>query len=213
MTERVQQATDATTDIDGETPKRLGRRTAEESRETRRRLLQVAGEVFAEQGMAGARLDDIAERAGVTKGAIYSHFQGREDLLVKACHSAMGKLQLLRAAEEAPDLASFIDEGARTLLGSDGVTARKLISELHSSARRSELIAALVAEWHATFVETVKDRVPEEAGSPEAIGMAINVILAGLSFVDVYDSMPADPDEVLTIVSRITAALLAEAPA
>ena len=204
------QAASATTGSVDDTPKRLGRRSAEESRETRRRLLQVAGEVFAEQGMAGARLDEIAERAGVTKGAIYSHFQGREDLLVEACRSAIGQLQLLQAAEKSADLATFIDEGARMLLDSEGATARKLISELHSSARRSELIGELVADWHAVFVDTVKHRVPPGAGSPEAVCMAINVILAGLSYVDVYDSMPADPSEVQGIINRIAAAILAE---
>lgn len=204
MTKSTKQTT---ADAGGE-PKRLGRRSAEESRATRRRLLKVAGEVFADQGMAGARLDDIAERAGVTKGAIYSHFQGREDLLVEACRSAMASLDILRAAEEAPDLQTFIDGAARTLLAPENTTARKLITELHSSARRSELIADLVSDWHRSFVETVRDRVPEGAGSPEAIAMAINVILAGLSYVDVYDSMPTDSAEIQAIVNRITTALL-----
>ena len=71
-------------------------------------------------------------------------------------------------------------------------------------------IGELVAEWHGAFVETVRDRVPSGAASPEAIGMAINVVLAGLSYVDVYDSMPADPVEVRAIINRIAAAILTE---
>ena len=37
-------------------------------------------EVFAEKGFAAARLDDIAARAGVSKGALYLYFETKEDL-------------------------------------------------------------------------------------------------------------------------------------
>ena len=48
--------------------------------ELRDRLIAAATEVFALQGYAGASLDVIAERAGVTKGGVYFHFVGKEDL-------------------------------------------------------------------------------------------------------------------------------------
>jgi AcrR family transcriptional regulator len=50
--------------------------------ETRRALLDAAAEVFAERGFAGAALDEIAERAGYTRGAIYANFAGKDDLLL-----------------------------------------------------------------------------------------------------------------------------------
>jgi len=46
----------------------------------RRRLLDAALQVFAEQGFASASLDQVAEAAGLTKGAIYSNFAGKDDL-------------------------------------------------------------------------------------------------------------------------------------
>ena len=46
----------------------------------RERLIAAATAEFAAAGYAGARLDAIAERAGVTKGGIYFHFDGKEDL-------------------------------------------------------------------------------------------------------------------------------------
>ena len=100
-----------------ESPKRLGRRTAQESEETRRALLRAAAEVFAEKGLHGARLDEIASRAAVTKGAIYSHFDGREDLLVQALRASLGSLRLVELAKGAPDLATFVGETARVLVG------------------------------------------------------------------------------------------------
>ena len=54
------------------------------------RLLSAAAEVFAERGYDGAGVAQIARRAGVTTGAIYSRFAGKADLLAAAldCHTA-----------------------------------------------------------------------------------------------------------------------------
>ncbi|WP_172890495.1 TetR/AcrR family transcriptional regulator [Actinoplanes derwentensis] len=56
------------------------RRTAEDTALTRDALLDAALFVFAEQGVNAARLTDIAQRAGVTRGALYHHFTDKTDL-------------------------------------------------------------------------------------------------------------------------------------
>jgi AcrR family transcriptional regulator len=53
------------------------RRTPEERP---RQILEAALNVFGEQGLAGARIDDIAERAGISKGTIYLYFPSKDDL-------------------------------------------------------------------------------------------------------------------------------------
>lgn len=45
-----------------------------------REILAAALEVFAEQGLAGARIDDIAARAGLSKGTVYHYFPGKDAL-------------------------------------------------------------------------------------------------------------------------------------
>jgi AcrR family transcriptional regulator len=52
---------------------------------TRRRILDAAAEVFSEQGY-GARLSDIADRAGMKAGSLYYHFDSREDLVAEVLH-------------------------------------------------------------------------------------------------------------------------------
>ncbi|MET0459294.1 MAG: TetR/AcrR family transcriptional regulator [Ilumatobacteraceae bacterium] len=52
---------------------------------TRARILDAAAEVFSEQGY-GARLSDIAERAGMKTGSLYYHFDSREDLVGEILH-------------------------------------------------------------------------------------------------------------------------------
>lgn len=54
------------------------------------RLLAAATEVFAERGYAGARVADIARRAGVTTGAIYSRYRGKAELLAEALELSAG---------------------------------------------------------------------------------------------------------------------------
>ena len=62
-------------------PKRL---TREERRHlTREELLISAREVFEERGYAGSTLEEIAERAGFTRKAVYSNFSGKADLLLE----------------------------------------------------------------------------------------------------------------------------------
>ena len=51
---------------------------------TRERLLGEARRLFRERGYAATTLEQIAEAAGVTKGAIYGHFSSKEDLLISA---------------------------------------------------------------------------------------------------------------------------------
>jgi AcrR family transcriptional regulator len=49
---------------------------------TRAGLLAAARRVFVERGFHAATLDDIAEEAGYTKGAVYSNFRGKDDLFL-----------------------------------------------------------------------------------------------------------------------------------
>lgn len=50
---------------------------------TRERLLEVAAEVFTERGYRATSLERIAERAGFSKGAVYSNFVGKEELVLE----------------------------------------------------------------------------------------------------------------------------------
>ena len=50
--------------------------------QTRDALIDAAAEVFARRGIAAASLDEIATAAGFTRGPIYSHFGGKEELLL-----------------------------------------------------------------------------------------------------------------------------------
>ena len=56
------------------------RTQAERSQATRGALIGVARELFSQRGYAGVGTEEIVQRAGVTRGALYHHFAGKEDL-------------------------------------------------------------------------------------------------------------------------------------
>ena len=58
----------------------MPRRTKEDALATRNSLLDAAERVFLAQGVAGTSLNDIAQEAGTTRGAIYWHFRDKADL-------------------------------------------------------------------------------------------------------------------------------------
>src|SRR5213596_2109207 len=68
-----------------EAPARLDRRTRAaraQGREARDELLSAALRVFARRGYRDAAVDEIAAEAGYSKGALYWHFSGKEELLM-----------------------------------------------------------------------------------------------------------------------------------
>lgn len=72
-------------------------------------LLAAAFEVFATRGYRASRLEEVAAAAGVTKGAIYYHFEGKEDLLRRAVQhrhrSMFAELERGLAEDGAPAAA------------------------------------------------------------------------------------------------------------
>lgn len=75
--------------------------------ERRAVILRVAGPLFARDGYAGTRLDDIAAAAGVTKPILYRHFDSKKALYVALLdkHEADLPTFFERVAGVAPDLA------------------------------------------------------------------------------------------------------------
>ena len=81
----------------------LERLTPEKRRElTRAHLLAAAAEVFAERGFHGATLDQIADAAGFSKGAVYSNFASKDELFL-ALNQRQGEEMVQAYAEATAD--------------------------------------------------------------------------------------------------------------
>eukprot|EP01037_Dinobryon_pediforme_P025723 gene25723-27980_t len=76
---------------------------------TRKRILKAAKDEFAKRGLAGARIDTIAEKAKANKGMIYHYFGGKEDLFRVILEEAYSDI---RGAERKLDLDKVDPETA-----------------------------------------------------------------------------------------------------
>jgi len=73
------------------------KKTREATLATRESLLVAALQVFRERGVAHTRLSDVAERAGVTRGAIYWHFKDKAELFQAVCARGIMPVEALLA--------------------------------------------------------------------------------------------------------------------
>ncbi len=64
-------------------------------------LLRAAEEVFAEKGLAGAKVEEIARRSGISKGAFYLHFESKEAALKQLVESFLARCQSFFAPPSA----------------------------------------------------------------------------------------------------------------
>src|SRR6201993_960107 len=77
-----------------------------EPEKTRAAILKAALEEFSHEGVAGARTDQIARRAGVNKALLYYYYKDKEGLYTAALEEAFsGASARIMAALDTPDLS------------------------------------------------------------------------------------------------------------
>jgi len=155
----------------------------------RKQLLAAAQEVFVAQGYHAAAMDDIAERAGVSKPVLYQHFPGKLELylalldqhaddLVARVREALDSTTDNRARVEAAVGAyfDFVDGG-----GSDREGAFRLVfeSDLKSDPAVRERVERMMKEC----VEAVAATIAHDTGYREEEALLLSVGLAGLAEV------------------------------
>jgi len=180
------------------------------------RLLRSAAEVFAEQGYAGTRVAEIARRAGLTTGAIYSRYRGKAELLADAIDaSSTDELDALFTDHRFEGRM----EDILTIAGShlvdrpdDGESG--LLLEAFVASRHEPEVAALLSQ----HLRVRRDRLAEVVESAK-VGGGIDAELdteslvtfchaVGLGFLllEAVDTpMPAS-DEWRALIARLVAA-------
>jgi AcrR family transcriptional regulator len=180
-------------------------------------LLVAALEVFEEIGYVAARLDTIAERAGYTKGAVYSNFGSKQELFA----TLLGE----RLAETAADVLSHVDHLAtldETVLHAARYLARgvlreqrwhSLVVEFALQAGRDPDVGTVFREdrrqRRAILADTLAERAAAFGGpsDPEHYTVFATILLATINGMAV--ECAADPDAVSEDqVARSIAAVL-----
>ena len=130
----------------------MARVTRAESKErTRQRLLAEAQRLFRERGYAATSLEQIAEAAEVTKGAIYGHFDSKEDLMLSALEAA-----------PAPDYSATLNDESRPLPERLAAYGRAVAAEQPGDTEE----VAVHLEFYAALLRS-PDALRRYAGSRE----------------------------------------------
>jgi TetR/AcrR family acrAB operon transcriptional repressor len=121
------------------------RRTKEEAAITRSHLLKAALSVFSQKGYLATTLDDIAQAAGVTRGAIYWHFKNKADIyqtLFKE-FTRRGETVIVNSIAEGGDLLTILRSifvGQLTLIESDAEMRAFAELRLFKTGQVTELV-------------------------------------------------------------------------
>ncbi len=176
-----------------ETPRRK-RLTRQQSKEqTRQALIEAAAEVFGAHGFHGASIDLVAETAGYTKGAVYTHFESKEDLYLALLddHLREPPSEWTRALESGVPVSAVAEELERELPQTLEATRSwaMLSLEFFVHALRNEAVAARLAEQIRSARQEYERsmRLRSEALGkalplpPEQLGVALLAFENGLS--------------------------------
>lgn len=135
----------------------MARRTKEEALETRNRLLDAAETLFQAQGVSHTSLQDIATRAGATRGAVYWHFKDKADLF----NAMMERVTLPLEAyfnHEAPPLATGGKPDAYALARTRDAILRALNQIVNDGQTRRVLEVATQKVEYIEELRTVRLR-------------------------------------------------------
>jgi AcrR family transcriptional regulator len=154
---------------------------------TRQRILDAAVAEFAGKGLAGARVDEIAARAGANKRMIYAHFGSKEELWLAVLEAAY-------AAKRAEERALAVDA-----LPPEDAMAGLVAFNLRYTAAHPEFVALLNQEnIHRAAYLARSDQVPAmysplvgQIGTVLARGEAAGVFRAGVDPVQLYITIVA----------------------
>jgi AcrR family transcriptional regulator len=100
---------------------------------TRRHLIEVATELFADRGYEGTSIEAVLERAGVSRGSLYHHFPGKDRLfeaVVEAVHNQVGDATLASVTASGATEAHAVIKAAELAwikLAGDPVVRRILL--------------------------------------------------------------------------------------
>jgi AcrR family transcriptional regulator len=154
-------------------------------RERRAQLLSSALEVFVAQGYHAAAMDDIAERAGVSKPVLYQHFPGKLDLYLALLDVSCDQIiDNCRAALESTQdnklrVGAAVDAFFEYVANDSGAFRLVFESDLTNEPAVREHVERVTTECAALIAHVIHD----DTGLPDAASRLLAVSLVGMAQV------------------------------
>jgi len=174
-------------------------------------LLRAAAHAFQTQGFEGTRVADIAGAAGVSNGALYSHFGSKAELLAEALRDhgshELASLFLDDPEHSALDLLVTLGEGLAGRPREHGA----LVLESLVAARRDHDVAQMMGghlrqrdDWLGEIVRRGQaDGDIDAALSPEALSRYCLMLLLGSLLLPAAGLPPVDEGEWTRLIDRL----------
>lgn len=178
-------------------------------------IVAAALEVFAEKGFAAARLDDIARRAGVSKGAIYLYFATKEDIFRAVVEQGVApNLAAVQAAiannpNSFPDLLrSFIGVISGVVTDSPvGGIVKMVIGEARNFPELAQVwhdrLVAPALGAMAGAIAAAQARGELRPGDPRAYALSlISPLLVGVIWRETFTPIGAEPFDIPALAKQ-----------
>jgi AcrR family transcriptional regulator len=185
---------------------------------TRRRLLEAAQDLFLERGFHGASLEAVAERAGFTKGAVYSRFASKGDLFVelldaRRVQTISGFEAVAAEAQTSSDLARAVSRWWTQRLA-EGPAWQLALIEFWTSAGRDPALLERFRQAHTALfagvsavLEQAAERLDVELPAPSIdIVRATTALGHGLALELVVDPGALDEHAMARAFEALTSA-------
>ena len=199
------------------TPATSSARRRPKREDVRRDLLEAAARVFAQRGVNGASVDDVAAEAGYTKGAVYSNY-GSKKALIDAVVSDRSSSVLEFGFDAAASQQGPITEKARAL--GDRLDATRpdqrdwllLYLELWQRAVRDETMVEEFRSQHGGNLDEIARAVQAQLDESEAsVGFTpreLAVVISALTTGMAMEAMVAPDDVPPGLLGRVLARIV-----
>jgi AcrR family transcriptional regulator len=193
---------------------------AERRRRTREHLLEAAAVVFKRSGFHGASVAQIAAEAGYTIGAVYSNFEGKEDLLLAIIERESRRVaeDVVAAASGARSPMGKLRRGAEAwtgFLGREGELYAVFMELWAVGTRNPKLRARNAAIWASVrdALGTLAKQHAESVGKrlrlpPEQVGAAVMALCDGLAIQQLEDPDAVPPELLGTLLGKLVPSLM-----
>ena len=155
---------------------------------TRQQILRAAARAFCQRPFSVVSLDDIVARAGLSKGAMYFHFQSKHALAMAILHEHSATIRALlteRINHQLSGLESLIE--ACYFLAAQDVHSRGIRAGLHlleQIGRADGVQAKIFTEWFPAFTAMIERGIADgdiiDRTDPEGLSRLITSIYMGL---------------------------------
>ncbi|MBA4805237.1 MAG: TetR/AcrR family transcriptional regulator [Brevundimonas sp.] len=178
-------------------------------------ILAAALEVFAARGFQAARLEEVAKRAGVSKGALYLYFETKADLFRAVVTDAISpNIDRVRAVAAADLPLEQVARLALPMLARQVVSDRRITGVVKLVIAESRNHPELAAIWRETVVEPgvqlisgliakAQARGEVRAGDPRlfAFGLMGPMVLS-MVWRETFEPVGAEPVDVVALAEQ-----------